>query len=111
MPEISEEDVHNAVAWLNDPEMIKQSAAARAQRLTLEHLRKATLALVKQLHTDKPLGAQETEAYASEQYKKYVDKLTEWIYKDEWYRATREAKAVLIEAWQTQSANRRSVKL
>lgn len=111
MPEISEEDVHDAVAWLNNPAMIKQSAAAKAKRLTLEHMRKASLAMVKREHSDKPLGAQETEAYASDQYKKYVDNLREWIYKDEWYRATREAKAVLIEAWQTQSANRRSVKL
>jgi uncharacterized caspase-like protein len=57
------------------------------------------------------VSAQERDAYASDSYQVALDGLKEAIFADEKMRALRDAHAARIEAWRTQQATMRSVKI
>jgi hypothetical protein len=69
--------------------------------------RKTMKANVMQMHLDKPLAAQEREAYRSEEYIAHLDALKAAIQNDVFHEWKRVASEATIEAWRTQNANRR----
>lgn len=88
-----------------------KSAKARADRAVLEQGLKRVKALEMRDSNAKTIGERETAAYASDAYNAALKGLREAIQQDEGYRALRDAHAARIEAWRTQQATMRSVKL
>jgi hypothetical protein len=62
-------------------------------------------------HLDISVSAQEREAYASDEYTKHLRALQMAIEIDEKHKFMRVAAEAKINAWQTMSANYRSIKL
>lgn len=106
---ITEHQVQESVDYLFDSAVA--AAQARANRAVLEQGLKRVKAVAMQMVADKTLGVQEREAYASPNYKLALDGLKEAIFEDEKMRALRDAHAARIEAWRTQQATVRSMKL
>lgn len=88
-----------------------ESAQARANRAALEHGLKRIRAIEMLASKEKSSAAQETVALASDNYRIALDGFKEAVFADEKMRALRDAHAARIEAWRTQSATVRSVRL
>jgi len=102
---VTDDDVQNA---LNDLRFKGSEAAeAKAHRIYMVEYRKTMKANAMQLHLDKPLAAQEREAYRSEEYQNHLLALKEAIVQDVYFEWKRAAAEATIEAWRTQNANRR----
>ncbi len=84
-----------------------KAAKAKAERIYLEEYRKTIKANVMQLHLEKPVTAQEREAYSSETYKDHLKVMRDAIEADEKHRWGLIAAQAKIEAWRTQSSNKR----
>lgn len=102
---VTDEEIERAVDWLRDN--AEDCAEARATRIYMEESRKRIKALIMKEHVDKPLAAQEREAYADQRYLVHLDGLREAIHKDEKLRLTRDAAQAKIEFWRSHSANLR----
>jgi len=102
---VTDDDVQNALDFLRYK--AKEAAEAKAHRLYMVEYRKTMKANVMQTHLDKPLAAQEREAYRSEEYIAHLDALKAAITQDVFYEWGRAAAEATIEAWRTQNANRR----
>ena len=109
MKSISEEEVQKAVDWLRDNS--EKCAKARATRIYLEEYRKSIKAILMSKYPELSVYAQEREAYAHEEYKEHLKLMKDAIYEDERMRFFRASAEVKIEAWRTQQANIRSIKL
>ena len=109
MKAISEEDVQKAVDWLRDNAVA--CAKARATRIYLEEYRKSIKALLMSKYQDLSVSAQERESYAHDDYISHLKTLKEAIYQDERLRFFRASAEVKIEAWRTQQANIRAIKI
>ena len=106
---ISEATVEKSLTFLVNN--ASKAAEARANRIYMEEYRKVIKAEVMAKHLDKPLAAQEREAYASQEYKNHLKALSDSITIDERYRFRTAAEQAIIEAWRSQSANERAHKL
>ena len=109
MKSISEEDVEKAVDWLRDN--ADSCAKARATRIYLEEYRKSLKALLMSKYPDMSVSAQEREAYAHQDYQSNLKLMQQAIYEDERMKFFRASAEVKIEAWRTQQANIRAIKL
>lgn len=109
MKSISEEDVEKAVDWLRDN--ADSCAKARATRIYLEEYRKSLKALLMSKYPDMSVSAQEREAYAHQDYQSHLKLMQQAIYEDERMKFFRASAEVKIEAWRTQQANIRAIKL
>jgi hypothetical protein len=109
MKSISEEDVQKAVDWLRDN--AQECAKARATRIYLDEYRKSLKALLMSKYPDLPISGQERQAYAHDDYINHLKLLKDAIYEDERLRFFRASAEVKIEAWRTQQANIRSIKI
>ena len=109
MKSISEEDVEKAVDWLRDN--ADSCAKARATRIYLEEYRKSLKALLMSNYPDMSVAAQEREAYAHQDYQSHLKLMQQAIYEDERMKFFRASAEVKIEAWRTQQANIRAIKL
>jgi hypothetical protein len=105
---ITEEDVQKSVDYLG--KTARESAQARADRIVLEHGLKRVQA-VEFMQAEGAVEAKKMAALASPAYQTALDGLKEAIFKDEQYRALRDAHSARIEAWRTQEATKRSVRL
>lgn len=85
-----------------------KAAKAKADRIYMEEYRKTVKANVMQLHLDKPVTAQEREAYSSDEYHAHLEVMRNAIEADEKHRWGLIAAQAKIEAWRTQSSNRRT---
>ena len=103
---ITEEQVEGAIDWLR--KNAKAAAKARAERIYMEEFRKTIKANGMKLHLDKPIGAQEREAYSSTEYQMHLKAMQEAIERDEYARWMMVAEQARIEAWRTQQANQRA---
>jgi|SRR5215475_3257802 len=102
---ISENQVQAALDFLvKDAE---EHAEAVANRAYVEEYRKSLKAIIMAEHVDKPVNAQEREAYSDPRYIKHLDALKVAVYEDERFRFLRQAYQATIEAWRSQSANER----
>ena len=109
MKSISEEDVEKAVDWLRDN--ADSCAKARATRIYFEEYRKSLKALLMSKYPDMSVSAQEREAYAHQDYQSHLKLMQQAIYEDERMKFFRASAEVKIEAWRTQQANIRAIKL
>ncbi len=106
---VSDESVEKALDYLRDNAAV--AGNARANRIYMEEFRKVVKARVMSEHLDKALAAQEREAYSDERYISHLKLMSESIAIDETHRFHRAAAEAKIEAWRTQSATERAMKL
>jgi len=88
--------------------MAPQYAQAKAERIYLEEFRKSKKALLMQLHNDKPIGAQEREAYAHPEYIGLLAALQVAVEKEENLRWMMTAATTRVEVWRSQEASNRN---
>lgn len=98
---IDEARVEKAINWLAD--FAEHAAKARAEREYLTEYRKTLKAQIMREHDDKPLVAQEREAYADARYVTHLEGLRAAVEADELYRWRRVAAETIVSAWQSQS--------
>jgi hypothetical protein len=84
-------------------------AKARAERVYLEEFRKSKKALLMQQHSDKPIGAQEREAYAHPEYIGLLAALRVAVEAEENARWMLIAAQTRVEVWRSQEASNRSI--
>lgn len=82
-------------------------AKAKAERIQLQEFRKSLKSLIMAKHLDKPLGAQEREAYAADEYQQLLKGLAEAVENEAKLEWQLEAAKLRIEIWRTKSANDR----
>jgi len=102
---ISDDEIHDALEYLrtNAP----KAAQAKANRIYLEEYRKTIKANGMQKHLDKPVTAQEREAYQTKEYTDHLLIMQEAIRVDELNRWGMVAATAKIEAWRSFNANHR----
>ena len=106
---LSADELQKAVDWLRDN--ADSCAKARATRIYLEEYRKSLKALLMSKYPDMSVSAQEREAYAHQDYQSHLKLMQQAIYEDERMKFFRASAEVKIEAWRTQQANIRAIKL
>lgn len=102
-----EKNAQAAFQWLQENSDL--AAEARAQRLHLESFGKTIKARIMSEHTEKPISAQEREAYADERYVTHLKGLKVAIENDEKFRWKRDRAMATLDGWRTKSANSRGV--
>ena len=102
---VSDDDVQKALDFLRHK--ASEAAEAKAHRLYMVEYRKTIKANQMQLHLDKPLTAQERDAYSSQEYLDHLQALKAAIEQDVFFEWKRAAAEATIEAWRTYNANRR----
>lgn len=102
---ITDQQAENALEYLRLN--ASKAAKARAERIYMEEFRKTVKSNMMQRHIEKPLAAQEREAYASPEYKTHLDAMREAIEADEYNRWGMVAATATLDAWRTEQANRR----
>ena len=86
-------------------------ANAQAMRYQLDHSRKAVLAMAMKTaeqHGHKSVAAQEREAYASAEYRQWLDGSTEAVRNHERLRLEFKVIELRAEIWRTMQATRRA---
>jgi hypothetical protein len=83
-------------------------AKARAERVYVEEFRKSKKALLMQQHSDKPIGAQEREAYAHPEYIGLLAALRVAVEAEENARWMLIAAQTRVEVWRSQEASNRA---
>lgn len=106
---LTESEVDKAVEFLRNSS--ESSAKYRAEKIYLEEYRKSLRALIMKEHLDKPISAQEREAYADPRYIAHLKNIQIAIERDTKQLFLRESAKAKIDAWQTKSANLRSIKI
>jgi len=106
---LTESEVDKAVEFLRDSS--ESSAKFRAEKIYLEEYRKSLRALIMKEHLDKPISAQEREAYADPRYVAHLKNIQIAIERDTKQLFLRESAKAKIDAWQTKSANLRAIKI
>ncbi len=104
---MNEYDPHEAInyIYMNAPEYAK----AKGQLAQLEAYRHSLRSIMMKKSSEQSLGAQEREAYASQDYQDLclaIGKATEDAEKLKWQL---EAAKMRFQAWQTESANNRQL--
>jgi hypothetical protein len=106
---ITETEIEKALDYLRDN--ADAAARARAERIYMEEYRKVVKAQLMKEHDGIPISAQEREAYADPNYAAHLDALREAVFQDEKHRFLLEAAKAKCDAWRTQSATERAMKL
>ena len=106
---ISEAEVEKALDYLRDN--AAEAAQAKANRVYMEEYRKVVKAELMSEHNDKAVNAREQYAYSNERYKKHLEALREAVRLDAQHQFYRQAAEAKIEAWRTQQATERAMKL
>ena len=83
-------------------------AKAKAERVYLEEYRKSKKAILMQNHAEKPIGAQEREAYASPEYIGLLAALRVAVEAEETLRWKLVAAQARVEVWRSQEASDRA---
>jgi hypothetical protein len=106
---ITEESVDKALHWL----MTNATAAAkaRAEKVYLEEYTKALRSKLMQEHKELPVSAQEREACADPRYAQHLEVLKIAVENDAKITFIRGACEARIEAWRTQAATERAMKV
>lgn len=103
---ISDESVERTLDWLH--ETADAAAKARANRTYLEEYRKSLKALLMAKHKDKPIGAQEREAYADPEYIAHLEVIRAAVEEDERFRWQYVAAQAKFDAWRSFQATART---
>ncbi len=102
---ITDAEIDKALDWLRDN--AGNAAQARANRVLVEEYRKTLKATIMSEHKDKPIGAQEREAYSDPRYVQHLQAMREAVEEDERYRWLYVSAQAKIEAWRSFQANYR----
>ena len=102
---VSEAEAEDAARWLLDN--AERIGALRARRIWAEEYRKSVKAIVMANYSDKPIGTQEREAYASSTYLLHLEVLREAVTAEQTASMEVKGKEAIIEFWRTQCANQR----
>jgi hypothetical protein len=84
-------------------------AKAKAERVYLEEFRKSKKAMLMQQHGDKPIGAQEREAYAHPEYIGLLAALQVAVEAEETLRWMLVAAQTRVEVWRSQESSNRAI--
>lgn len=106
---VTDEELEKALDWLRDN--AKEMGDAKAETIRASHMLKVVKALEMKLHNDKSVAHQEREALTSEAYSKALERDAIAAGEYEKMRSLREAAALKIEAWRTEAANYRALKI
>ena len=96
---ISQKDIEKARDFLRDS--ATEAAQNRANRVYVEDYLKVVKANIMASHADKPVNAQEREAYIHLDYLSHLEAIKEAVYEDEKLRFLIDAAKAKISAWQT----------
>ncbi len=100
-------DPQSAVDYL--VKVAPEYAKAKAERVYLEEFRKSKKAILMQQHSDKPIGAQEREAYAHPEYIGLLAALKVAVEAEETLRWRMVAAQTRVEVWRSQESSNRMV--
>ena len=104
---MSDRDPHKAVDYIL--KHANEFAAAKAQRIYLEEYRKSLKAILMKRSMESAIGAQEREAYASQEHQDLCKAIGAATYKTEMWKFRLEAAKLRFEAWRTQEASNRTL--
>jgi len=108
-PTISDASLEKALDWLRDN--AQAIGDAKAASISTARMREHILALEMKRYPTLPVSGQEREARASEAYKRAIVDEAKAAGAYETMRAMREAAALKIEAWRSEQANFRAMKI
>lgn len=99
-------DPHEAVDYIiaHAPKL----AEAKAERTYLEEFRKSKKALLMQKHNEKPIGAQEREAYADPEYVELLAGLKAAVEREEMLKWMMTAAQARIDVWRSMESTARA---
>ena len=105
---VTDEELDKALSWLRDN--AQEMGEAKKRTVLAGNMLRHIKALEMKKHGG-PVSAQEREAYASDAYQRalYEDAVAAGEY--EKMKSLREAASLKVQAWQTESANFRSMKI
>lgn len=106
---VTEEELEKALDFLRDN--AKEIGDAKAETIRASHMLKVVKALRMKNDNDKPISHQEREALASEEYQAALERDAVAAGEYEKLRALREAAALKIEAWRSEQANYRALRI
>lgn len=106
---VTDEEAEKALHWLRAN--IGNAAKARAERSYLEEYSKVLRAMIMKEHTSLSAAAQEREAYADPRYLTHIEGLKKAIENDCRMTFARGAAEAVQDAWRTQAATERAMKL
>ena len=109
MERLDEHSAQKAVDYLRDT--AESTAQARANRVYMEESRKSLKAIIMKEHASLPVSAQEREAYADKLYIEHLGGLEQAVFNEQKALFMREAASAKLEAYRTQSANYRGIKV
>ena len=105
---ISDDEVQAALDYLRD--YADKAAQATAHRKHCEEFRKAKLAMLAS-GLDGSEAARDRQAHAHPEYIEFLEGYKEAVRQDEMHRHRRKRAELTIEAWRTQTATQRAMKL
>ncbi len=106
---IDETDVEKALDFLRDNARV--AAERRASRVYLTEFRKSKKAMLRRDSNATTEGGKDDYAYSHDDYLGVLDGLKEAVKQDEEARWRMKAAEAKIEAWRTQEANHRAMKI
>jgi hypothetical protein len=106
---ICDADIEQALDYLRDN--AESAAKARAERIYVEEYRKSLKAILMKEHDGESGIMQERNAYSDVRYIGHLSAIRDAVYADEKHRFLRGAAEAKIEAWRSQSANYRAMKI
>ena len=105
---VEENEIEAALDYLRDS--AEKAAQATADRKHLEEFRKAKLAMLAS-DMEGSEAARDRLAHAHPEYLALLDGLKEAVRRDEYHRHQRKRAELLIDAWRSQSATQRAMKI
>lgn len=106
---VTEVELEKALDFLRDS--AREIGEAKAECNRASSMLKVTKALVMKMHNEMSAAKAEVEAYASKEYAAALERDAVAAGEYEKLRALREAAALKIEAWRTESSNYRAMKI
>lgn len=106
---ISEQELEAALDWLRDN--AAEIGKAKANTVRCAHMLKVVKALEMKRVNQLPVSQQEREAYTSEKFMEALEADAVAAGEYEKMKALREAAALKIEAWRSEQANYRAMKI
>jgi hypothetical protein len=106
---VTEAEVEKALDFLRDN--AREIGEAKAETVRASHMLKVTKALAMKAHNEMSAAKAEVEACASDEYLTAIERDAAAAGEYEKLRALREAAALKIEAWRSEQANYRAMKI
>ena len=106
---VSDKSMERALHWMH--EHAAKMGQAKEESVLASHMVKHVLHLEMKKSNEKTAAGKERDAYASDAYKKAIIEDAKKAGALEVMRSMREAQAAKIEAWRSEQANFRSMKI